>query len=76
MHGGQFDLRRDDALPRPAHERAVGAGAEREAEGIEEDRFAGTRFAGQHSKARLELELEPLDQNHIGTESCLSMSAK
>ena len=48
-----------------AHQRGVGAHAEREAEAVEEDRLAGPGFTGQHAKSRLELQLQPVDQDDI-----------
>ena len=43
----------------------IGARAEREPKRVEQDRFARAGFAGEHAKARLELELELLDQHDI-----------
>ena len=64
--GRQVDLGRDRGrvLAR-ADQPAVGARAQRQAERVEQDRLAGAGLAGQHAKARLELELEPLDQHDV-----------
>ena len=48
-----------------ADQPGVGARAERQAERVEQDRFAGAGLAGEHAEARLELELEPLDEHDI-----------
>jgi hypothetical protein len=44
-----------------AHKACVGAGAQRQAQCIEEDRFAGAGLAGEDTEAGLELKLEPVD---------------
>ncbi len=60
------ERRGDRALRRTlAHQRAVGAPAEREPHGIEQDRLAGAGLAGQHAEAFGELEVEPLDQDDV-----------
>ena len=46
-------------------QRPIGAGAERQAEGVEQDRLAGAGLAGQHAKAARELQVEPLDQDDV-----------
>ena len=46
-HGGDLAL-----LGALAHQRRVAARAERQREGIEQDRFAGAGLAGQHRQAR------------------------
>jgi hypothetical protein len=48
-----------------AHEAAVGAGAERQAQGVEEDRFSGAGFAGQDAEAGAEFQVERFDQHHV-----------
>src|SRR5262249_46022667 len=48
-----------------ADKRAVAAGPEAERKGIEQDRLAGARLAGQHSKARPEFEVELIDQHNV-----------
>ena len=52
------------ALPR-ADQPGVGAIAERQPERVEQDRLARAGLAGQHAKAGLELELEPVDQHDV-----------
>ena len=66
MVGGQFEFGGDDCLRfAGADQPGVGPGAKRQAEAVEQDRLSGAGFAGQHAKARLELQLEPVDQHHI-----------
>ena len=48
-----------------AHQRRLAARAEREREGIEQDRFAGAGLAGQHRKAGAEIDVEPIDQDDV-----------
>ncbi len=48
-----------------AHEPAVAPAAERERQRVEQDRLAGAGFPGQHREARLEIEVEPVDQNDV-----------
>jgi len=48
-----------------AHQPALGALAERQAERIEQDGFAGTGLAGQHAETRAEGKVETVDQNDI-----------
>ena len=66
MTGGQFDFGRNRGrvLTR-ADQAGVGPCAERQAHRVEQDRLAGPGLTGQHAKARLELELEPLDEHDI-----------
>ena len=45
--------------------RQLRPGAEREPEGVEQDRLARAGLAGQHAEPRLELELELFDQHDI-----------
>ncbi len=47
------------------HQAGIGAPSERQAERVEQDRFAGAGLAGQHAQARPEGERQPVDQNHI-----------
>ena len=48
-----------------AHEAAVAARAQREAQRVEQDRFAGARLAGQDGEALIEREVEPLDEHDV-----------
>lgn len=48
-----------------AHHRGVGARAEREAERVQQDRLAGARLAGERDDARLEGEVELVDQHDV-----------
>jgi hypothetical protein len=48
-----------------ADEAAVGAGAERQAQCVEQDRFAGAGLARQRAEARPEFQIERLDQHDI-----------
>src|SRR3546814_1077244 len=43
----------------------IGAGAERQAEGIEQDRLAGPGLTGQHRQPRREGEVETVDEHHV-----------
>ncbi len=62
----QFEHRGDLALLGAlAHQRGVAAGAQRQRKGIEQDRLAGAGLAGQHGKARHEIDVEPVDQNDV-----------
>ena len=66
MIGGEVEFRRDHRLRRAGADKArLGAHAERQAEGIEKDRFAGTGLAGQHTEAWAKGKIEPVDQNHV-----------
>ncbi len=66
MIGGQIEDGRHLALGfAVADERAVAAGPKAQREGIEQDRFAGARLAGQHGEAGAEFEIEPVDQHDI-----------
>ena len=49
----------------PTHQIAVRPAAQRQSQGIEQDRLAGAGLAGQHAKAGLEREVEPLDQDDV-----------
>ncbi len=48
-----------------AHQAGIAAAAERQRERIEQDRFAGTGLAGQHRKARREIDIEAVDQDDV-----------
>ena len=56
-HGGGFLA--------AAHQPGIGAGAERQAERVQQDRLAGAGLAGEHAEAGLELQLEPVDQHDV-----------
>lgn len=56
-------LRLVGALP---DQPAVGTHAQREPQRVEQDRLAGARLTRQHTKPRVEIEVEPFDQNDIG----------
>ncbi len=43
----------------------IAAGAEREREGIEEDRFAGAGLAGECGKAGPEIDVQAIDQDDV-----------
>ena len=45
--------------------REIAASAERQRKRIQQDRFAGAGFAGQHGKAFGEVDVEPLDQDDV-----------
>ena len=48
-----------------ANQAGIAAGAQRERERIEQDRFAGAGLAGQHRKARREIDIEAVDQDDV-----------
>ena len=48
-----------------AHEAAVAARADRQRKRVEEDRLAGPGLPGEDRQAGRELEVEPIDQNHV-----------
>ena len=48
-----------------AHQRDVAARAQRQREGIEQDRLAGAGLAGQHRQAAREIDIEPIDQDDV-----------
>ena len=58
--GGDHRLR--GTLP---HQPALAAAAQCEPQGIEQDRFARARLAGQHAQSGAELKVERLDQHHV-----------
>ena len=66
MTARQFDLGRNrrTVLAR-ADQPDVGPRTQRQAECVEQDRLAGAGLAGEHAEARLELELEPFDQDDV-----------
>ena len=47
------------------HQRAVGPGAQRQAERVQQDRLARTGLAGQHVEAGLQRQRQPVDQDDI-----------
>ena len=48
-----------------ADQGGIAAGAEGEREGVEQNRFAGAGFAGQHGEARGQIDVEPIDQDDV-----------
>ena len=48
-----------------ADQAGIAARAEREREGIEQDRFAGAGLAGQHRQPGGEIDVEPVDQDDV-----------
>ena len=48
-----------------AHQRGVAARAERQREGIEQDRLAGAGLAGEHGQPVGEIDVEPIDQDDV-----------
>ncbi len=58
--GGDLALR--FAMP---DERPVAARAEAQGEGVEQNRLAGTRLAGEHGEAAPELKIELVDQHNV-----------
>ena len=76
MVGGELEGDADRRLRLAgAHQAAVGARAEREAERVEQDRLAGAGLAGQHAEARPEFEVERLDQDDVADREARSASA-
>ncbi len=63
-HWGEFG-RNDCLLRAAAHETALCAHAEGEAERIEQDRLACAGFAGEDAQSGLEGEIEPFDQHEV-----------
>ena len=57
-------LDRRELLAGP-HQVARRAGAEQQADGLDEDRLAGAGLARQHGEAGVELDLEPLDDGEM-----------
>ena len=63
---GRLELRDDRALlGAGAHEAAVAAAAQGQAQRIQDDRLAGAGLAGEHGQAAGEAELEALDQHDV-----------
>src|SRR5689334_25410946 len=60
----QLSRHRGAVLP-GAHQACVRPRSKRQSKRVEKDRLSRARFAGQHAKPRLELQLEPLDQHDI-----------
>ena len=48
-----------------ARQRRVAAGAKREREGVEQDRFAGAGLARKRGKPGAEIDVQPVDQNDV-----------
>ena len=66
MARGQVELGGDAGLGGAAAQQAgIGARAQRQAQSIEQDRFAGAGLAGQHAQARREGEIEAVDQDDV-----------
>ena len=64
--GGNGELYGDGRLRRAVtNHAAFGAHAERHAERVEQDRFAGSGLAGEDAESGMEGELEALDQDEI-----------
>ena len=59
-HGGDLAL-----LDAVADQRLVAAPAQRQREGVEQDRLAGAGLAGEHGKAAGEIDVEPVDQHDV-----------
>ena len=58
------------ALRPGAHHARIGAVAEREREGIDEDRLARAGLAGQRGEAARQLEVEPVDDHVVADGEC------
>ena len=66
MAGRRVEGGGDDALVGArAHQLAIAARAERKPEGIEQDRFARARLAGEHGHAVLESDVEFFDEDDV-----------
>ncbi len=64
--GRQREFSRNHRLRRAApHQPAFRPHPEGEAEGVEQDRFAGAGLAGEDAQARAEGELQPFDQHEV-----------
>ena len=62
----ELEGRGDLALLHPVpHQAGVAARAERQREGVEQNRLAGPGLAGEHRKPAGELDVEALDQNDV-----------
>ncbi len=53
------------ALRTVAHQLAAAALSEDQAQGVDEDRFAGAGFARQHGHSRFELDVDPVDDRKV-----------
>ena len=65
-----FGLKRErggdrTSLGAPTHQSRVTAGAQRQAQCIEKNRFAGAGLAGQHAQALAEFEIQALNDDNI-----------
>jgi len=47
------------------HQPGIAAPAERQCEGVKQNRFAGAGFAGQYGQALCEFDIEPFDQDDV-----------
>ena len=66
MGGRQVEDGRHLALFRAVpHQPAVAAPAERERQGVEQDRLAGAGLAGEHGQTVVQREVEPVDEDDI-----------
>ncbi len=66
MIGRHLEGGRHLALLGPLADQAgIAAPAEREGEGIEQDRFTGAGFTGQHGQARRKVDVEAVDQDDV-----------
>ena len=64
----RLDVERRRHLPllgAVAHQARIAAAAERQREGIEQDRLAGAGLAGQHRQAGRIVDVEPFDQDDV-----------
>ena len=66
MLGWQFEFGRHAGLLLALPDQSgIGPDTERQSQAVEQDRFACAGLAGQHAKARLERQFEPVDQHHV-----------
>src|SRR5665647_2091144 len=66
MLGGDLEHGDDLALLHAlAHQALVAARAERQREGVEENRLAGAGLAGEHGQALGKIDVEPVDQHDV-----------
>ncbi len=66
MVGDNRELGADAGLPGArAEQLQIGAAAEGEAEGIQQDRLAGAGLAGQHGEAGIDLEIQAVDEDDV-----------
>ena len=62
----QIERRRDLSLfAAGAHQRCVATTAERQHEGVEQDRLAGAGLAGERGQTRLEIKIERVDKHDV-----------